>query len=155
MLHILCPGCLTSAYIDCACPPGWDPVTRGHVTAAIAAIAVAAAGAPVAPCPAGDLDAAITCPPGSPCCQEDHHHGEAANACPGGHADCPEPGTCLVWKRTQASVHPDEPLPRHLAGDCPGGHCHKDLPDCTACRPLIITMVPGSTEVQLTAALRA
>lgn len=26
-----------------------------------------------------DPDAAVSCPPGSGCCQEDHHHGQAAN----------------------------------------------------------------------------
>jgi hypothetical protein len=34
---------------------------------------------------ARDPDAAVTCPPESDCCKADHHHGEAANACPGDH----------------------------------------------------------------------
>jgi hypothetical protein len=62
--HVQCPGCLTSAYLDCACPDGHDAMAAGHHES----------------CRMGDIDAQVACPPGSSCCQEDHHHGDAANA---------------------------------------------------------------------------
>jgi hypothetical protein len=95
MLHVQCPGCLTSAYLECTCPPG-------HVDAA---------GAHQDGCTHADVDAAVRCPEGSSCCQEDHHHGQAANACPADH----------------------------------DGACHVDNPDCAVCRPLVITVMPGTT----------
>jgi hypothetical protein len=83
MLHVQCPGCLTSAYIECNCPPGVS-AGDGHLYG----------------CRMADLDAEVTCPEDSSCCQEDHHHGEAAN----------------------------------VAGE--------------ACRPLTITVLPGSVQMQ-------
>lgn len=123
MLHIQCPGCMTSAYADCACPPE-----------------VRAGPSHLPSCPVADLDALITCG----CCPEDHDHA-AASACGGQHAGeaCPEPGSCRVWAGVTADArHPlyDGEAP----GPCPGGHCHKDLPGCAVCRPLIITTLPGT-----------
>ena len=122
---------MTQAFLECTCPPEFLTATGLHKPG----------------CSHGDLDAAVACPPESAdCCQEDHDHAAAANACPGGHDDsCPEPaGACGTWKNATANTrHPsydgDPP------GDCPGGHCHKDIKDCTVCRPLIITMMPGTT----------
>lgn len=125
MLHVQCPGCMTSAYVDCTCPP---QVQAGpsHLPA----------------CPVLNLDAQLSCS----CCPEDHDHGAAANACPGGHGDCPEPDSCL----TQAGATADTRHPHYegeMAGPCPGGHCHKDIDGCAVCRPLIITTLPG-TQIQ-------
>jgi hypothetical protein len=94
MLHVQCRGCQTSAYVDCSCPEGHDPHVRGHHDA----------------CAFGDLDSQVTCPEDSNCCQENHNHGQEANACLAEH---------------------DEP-------------CGLDAPGCTVCRPLTITVMPGS-----------
>lgn len=84
-------------------------------------------GAHLAGCRMGDLDALITCG----CCPQDHDHAAAANNCPGGHGACKSGGVkCTV-------VTP--------AGQkCPGGHCAFEDPDCSVCRPLVITAPPGS-----------
>lgn len=118
MLHIQCLTCGTAAFADCSCPDGWEPMIHGHITPEVAAMA-AQAGMTVEPCAFANPDAMVTCPAGGPCCQQDHDHAAAANACPGGH-------------------------------DCGLG-----VDGCTVCRPLTITVVPGSTQVQPVAALRA
>jgi hypothetical protein len=104
-----------------------------------------------------NLGAAVSCPPGSGCCDQDHDHDAAANACPDiglpfgerhGKAPCPEPvGACVLWRNMNANArHPlyDGPAPPEA---CPGGHCHKDIPECTVCRHLTITVLPGSAAV--------
>lgn len=139
--HVQCPVSGVSAYPDCACPPTVDLVAiGGHLDG----------------CPMGNLGALITCPPDSGCCQADHGpggHDGAANACPGGHGDCPEPATCALWKPVKAhhaAVRDSLEHPEHRAAyemppdDCPGGHCHKALDDCTVCHPVVITAMPGS-----------
>lgn len=134
MLHVQCQNCNTSAYVDCMCPPlGHDP---------------AAAGAHHPACGFGNLGATVACPPDADCCGEDHDHDAEANACPDinlpfgerhGGAACPEPETCTLWRNMNAPEAPP--------GPCPGGHCHKDVADCTVCRHLIITVMPGSVPV--------
>lgn len=137
MLQVLCPGCTTQVFLECTCPPGY----------------VAVAGEHHATCSHRDIDANVTCPPDSDCCQADHDHAAAANACPGGHEDaaCPEPKKCKVWAGAIADArHPlfepgSHPLFSGAAiPDCPGGHCHKDIPGCTVCRPLHVVMLPGT-----------
>jgi hypothetical protein len=64
-LLVQCNGCGTTAVIDCPCP---GRGVNGHYDPA---------------CQVADLDAAVVCPPDSDCCKLDHHHGHAANACPG------------------------------------------------------------------------
>ena len=146
MLHVQCNGCHTSAYVDCSCPPGWDPVAQGrHVPQ------VLIEGEGNLACPFGSIDAQVTCPAESGCCKLDHDH---AQPCPGGHGACPDPpGKCGTWKGARASVHPDDA--GQLPDACPGGHCHIDLEDCTGCRALTITVMPGSTRVQPVSALGA
>ena len=68
------------------------------------------------------------------CCPEPHSHEEAANGCLGAglnHTDVPcahpDPASCLVV------TPPGE--------DCPGGHCHVSLADCTVCRPCTLEWV--------------
>lgn len=137
-----CNGCGSQVFTDCACPPGHD---------------AAAAGAHHDSCPHSDLDGQLACR----CCPENHDHAAAANACPGGHDDapCPEPRDCRLWKNATVDArHPlyegGHPLlaPGHRKGDpvpdCPGGHCHKDVPGCAICRPVTITVIPGSTTIQ-------
>jgi hypothetical protein len=93
-----------------------------------------------------NLGALVTCVPGRGCCAEAHDHDAAANACPGGHGDCPVPEACAAWEGATADT-------RHTlydgpsAGACPGGHCHKDIEGCTVCRPLVITAMPGSAAI--------
>lgn len=117
MFHLECTGCGTSAYVGCPCPPEAVAAMNGQHL-------------PI--CALSDLGAAIVCPPGSSCCQDDHSHDAAANACTGGHGDCPEPGTCTVFE----------------SDGCDGGHCHKDIPDCTVCRPIRVTVTPGNVTMQ-------
>jgi hypothetical protein len=143
LIQVQCPGCMTQVFLECTCPPG-------HI---------AATGAHHPECSHDNIDSHVACPPGSDCCQVDHDHGAAANACPGTHDDaaCPElPGRCKVWQGATADAHHPlfEPGTHPLFSgatvpDCPGGHCHKDVKGCTVCRPLIITMLPGSAEVTL------
>jgi hypothetical protein len=141
---VTCQGCGTQTFLECSCPPGHAANVGQHHPE----------------CSHYSLDASITCPPGSGCCAEDHDHAAAADACPGGHDEpCPEPGTCRVWQAATADArHPayagGHPLlgAEHQAGDpvpdCPGGHCHKDVKGCTVCRPLTITVLPGSAAIQ-------
>lgn len=134
MLRLQCQGCGTSAYVDCECPEGHPKEVVGHHNK----------------CPLDNLGNAVVCPPDSGCCQVDHGgggHDEAANACPGGHRDCPTPMACPVWEGQRARVGPDDETPDHLAhlnsDSCPGGHCHKDIDGCTVCRPILIEIMPG------------
>jgi hypothetical protein len=135
---------MTQVFLECTCPPGHTATTGAHHPE----------------CSHADIDAKVACPPeATQCCQVDHHHGNAANACPGGHDDvaCPEPpGQCKVWRGAIADAfHPEFVPGSHplFSGakppPCPGGHCHAAIPDCAVCRPLIITMLPGSAEVTL------
>lgn len=138
---VTCPGCSTQAFLECSCPAGFiDAVGEHH-----------------GDCTHSNVDAAVICPPGSDCCPRDHDHAAMANSCHGNHeaVPCPEDaGKCRVWKGAIADAyHPqftghhalfklekDEPPP-----SCPGGHCHADIPDCAVCRPLVITVLPGTT----------
>jgi hypothetical protein len=141
LIQLFCPGCQSQVFLECSCPPG-------HV---------ANVGQHHPECSHSNLDASLVCPPDSGCCSENHDHAAAANACPGGHDDapCPEPtGKCRVWRGAIADAfHPAfEPGSHPLFSgaevpSCPGGHCHKDVPGCTVCRPLVITMLPGSAEI--------
>ncbi len=79
MLHVQHLNCGTSAYAECL--PGCDAVPGAHL----------------AGCPAADLDALVTCPPGAGCCEKGPHH--------------------------------------------------VDNPGCAVCRPLVITVLPGSVPV--------
>jgi hypothetical protein len=106
-IHLRCGGCGTEALVpDCA--PECAAVTGAHLSG----------------CPGADLDALVICPPGSGCCQVDHHHGRAANA---GH-------------------------PLALAG-VPGadhdGDCGADNPDCAVCRPITITWYSAGSPLML------
>jgi hypothetical protein len=71
--HAQCPGCLTSAYLDCQCPPGFDPAQAGLHFPGV--------------CPLANPDAAVVCPDpaATGCCTQAHDHGEAANSCPATH----------------------------------------------------------------------
>jgi len=89
----------------------------------------------------------LACPPGSGCCEQDHDHDAAANACPGGHGACPSPDNCPVWLGMQP--HLENSNARDLsAGPCKGGHCGLGVKNCSVCRPLKITVIPGSVSVQ-------
>lgn len=102
MLHIECLGCHTSAYADCACPPGHDPMAAGHHSR----------------CALADLGANVTCPDDADCCDGAAHpgvtHDQAATSCDATH----------------------------------DGGCHVGNPDCAVCRPVRITVMPGSTVLQ-------
>lgn len=88
---------------------------------------------------------AVTADPSDPdslvqcgCCPQTHHHGQAANECPGAGGNHPGQA-CPVGPYCTAVTPAGE--------DCPGGHCHKDVPGCTVCRPITITLLPGSARV--------
>lgn len=104
---------------------------------------------------AADPDAEVVCG----CCPLDHHHGQAANACPGGHdaEPCPHPdpkacGVHLSGPGNGADCDPaghgDGSCPAHADG-CQGGHCGKGVNGCTVCRPLILSLPPASVHFQL------
>jgi hypothetical protein len=134
---------MTQVFLECTCPTGHIVATGDHHP----------------DCTHTDIDAKVACPPGSDCCAEDHDHAAMANSCHGNHEDvaCPEPaGKCTVWRGAIADAHHPlfEPGSHPLFSGkepppCPGGHCHVSIPDCAVCRPLIITMLPGSAEVTL------
>lgn len=77
--------------------------------------------------------AALACPPGSGCCEEDHDHDATANACPGGHGECTLARCTVLTPETEP---------------CPGGHHGFGIDDCTVCRPVTITVLPGTTIVR-------
>jgi hypothetical protein len=135
-------GCHTSAYIDCICPPEMAGVP-GHLEG----------------CPMGDPDAQITCPPGSDCCQVDHsgdpaRRGHALLACPTDHADhpCPYPRNCGLWAPVVAHHARlrklGDPAALSPPEDCPGGHHGYGVQDCGVCRPVVVTLMPGSVQLQ-------
>jgi hypothetical protein len=148
--HAMCPGCTTSAYLDCTCPASFDPASAGMHLAGVCVLA--------------DPDGAVICAEGSDdprCCHDDHDHAAQANGCPGGHGDCPEPATCALHRSVKAhhaammaaaaEANGDRAamvLPPEPPDDCPGGHCHWELDECTVCRPLIIAAMPGSARLQ-------
>lgn len=59
-------------------------------------------------------------------------HAAMANSCSGQHdgSACPDGTNCIVLTP--------------LGEDCPGGHCAKGVEGCTVCRPITITVPPGS-----------
>jgi hypothetical protein len=73
------------------------------------------------------------------CCTQKHHHGRAAEACPGnggtGHPGerCPHPDPSGCTALTP------------VGEDCPGGHCGVGVTGCTVCRPVARYLVPGET----------
>lgn len=81
----------------------------------------------------GDPDVQLSCR----CCPQDHHHGYAANACPGINANH-EGVPC---------THPDGGqacnVLTELGDDCPGGHCGLGVDGCTVCRPVNIEFISG------------
>lgn len=131
--HLECMGCATSAYVSCPCPPE---------------VIEAMVGQHLPSCAFSDLSAALVCPPDSGCCQEQHSHDAAANACTGGHGECPEPGTCGLWATVATTGHPETGAAVPPQDPCPGGHCHKDIEGCTVCRPIRITVTPGNVTMQ-------
>lgn len=127
---VTCPGCSTQAFLECSCPAGF----------------VDAVGAHHGDCTHSNIDVNLICPPGSDCCQIDHDHGAAANACPRDHegAACPDEDTCRIWRAGVPDVLHPQFDPATGVPPCPGGHCHKDVKGCTVCRPLVITVLPGT-----------
>jgi hypothetical protein len=91
-----------------------------------------------------DFDAALNCLPDGGCCLQDHHHGQMGASCAGGHAECPTPDKCPVWK---SHNHPGDG-DYSMIGPCPGGHCAPGIPGCTVCRPIVIEMMPGSLHMK-------
>lgn len=139
MLRIQCQGCSTAAYVDCMCP------ALGHNPAA--------AGVHHPDCGMNDLGAAVTCPPGSDCCDGSDHpdqsHDQHASSCTADHSEhaCPDKAACATWAGITADTrHPD--YDGEAPGDCPGGHCGQGVQDCTVCRPVAIEIMPGSTTMQ-------
>jgi hypothetical protein len=128
-------GCHTSSYVDCTCPPEMDNVA-GHLSG----------------CPLLAPGDSVVCPPTSDCCKIPHSH--EVTSCPADHADhpCPFPRNCGLWTpivahhaRLRAIGHPDALSPPE---DCPGGHHGYGVQDCGVCRPVVVTLMPGSVQLQ-------
>src|SRR5215467_13940066 len=83
MYTVTCPQSGMSTVVACACHQ------VGHDAAA--------AGAHHERCQMNNLTSNLACPPEAGCCQEAHDHEATANACPGGHGDCPVPDDCRLW----------------------------------------------------------
>jgi hypothetical protein len=136
MYHLECLGCGTNAYVSCPCPPeAVEAMNGAHL--------------PI--CALNEPGAAVVCPPDSGCCQEDHSHDTAANACHGQHADdpCPEDAhRCGVWATAATTEHPETGEAVPPADPCPGGHCHQAIDGCTVCRSIRITATPGNVTMQ-------
>jgi hypothetical protein len=131
VLHIECLGCHKSAYLECE----MVPVADGRMSCGRA------------DCAHLDPDAAFDAAADCSCCTAGHHHGLNANSCAGGHDPCPSPGDCPVWLGMQPHRE-NSPLRDTSAGSCPGGHCGPGVPGCGVCRPLKITVMPGSVTVR-------
>lgn len=138
MLQVTCKKCQASAYVDCTCPPASKPAGGHHPFCALT-----------------DLGSNVQCDPDSGCCQKSHSHDAAANACPGiaagGHpgAPCPDEGSrCLVYSGGHSAAQDLAPEARvRRAGKCTGGHCGPGVTGCTICRPVTITLLPGSVNL--------
>jgi hypothetical protein len=147
VFHVECKRCHSWATADCSCPPELADLPF-HLPG----------------CKLNDMGAVVTCPPGSGCCQLAHSHDAAAMACPGltgAHAGqpCPHPDPVLCPTHI-SSTSPAAGTPAHqvlLGGggralvseplECPGGHCGPGVKDCTVCRPVTITMLPGTANI--------
>ena len=85
---------------------------------------------------------------------EIHHHGRAAESCPGnngiGHpgepCDHPNPAVCAMVSRPmrpgEVSANPAAPVREH-GEPCPGGHCGAGVSGCAVCRPVTHFPVTG------------
>jgi len=86
-----------------------------------------------------NLDAALSCN----CCPENHDHAANANSCPGANLNHPD-ASC---------PHPDGGIAcnvvTQVGDDCPGGHCGVGIAGCTVCRPVIITLLPGTAQMTM------
>lgn len=83
MFVVQCPRSGVTAFVQCI--PGCEQVAGAHLPG----------------CPGADLDAAVRCPPGSGCCQQDHDHAAAANGCAAEHD-----GVCSLENEDCAVCHP-------------------------------------------------
>jgi len=154
MYTVTCPQSGMSAVVACACHlVGHNAVEAGEHHER---------------CQMNSLTSNLACPPEAGCCQVDHDH-EAAAVCAQDHPmDCPDPGGCLLHQSNKAhyaamvahaeadhgprDTWADQGLHQMLAvaqameppDECPGGHCHKDIPGCNVCHPVIITAGVGT-----------
>ena len=134
MFHVQCRACGTSAYVDCTCPPGHDPVIAGHLPA------VAVGNTTVAACPMTDLGATVICPPGSGCCDGSSHPGLSHDlAAHLGHPNM------VAWLAAASPAVTAAGEPDHEP-DHDGEHAAGN-PDCAVCRPVTITVMPGSAQL--------
>src|SRR6266699_2435650 len=88
MLQIECQGgdCRRSVQLECQLAPDGQPCSLPD-------------------CAHLDPDAAFDrAVPDCACCPDDHHHGQAASGCPGGHGACPAPDHCPVWLGMQPHI---------------------------------------------------
>ena len=95
--HVQCPGCLASAYIDCGCPPGHDPVVAGHHEQ----------------CQMRSPGGAVSCG----CCPQDHDHDEQGASCDLSHdGDChKDNGACAVCRPVIITAMPGSAHMRPVA----------------------------------------
>ncbi len=134
------PDCGTRAFIDCH--PDCPSDTLGYHVQGL--------------CVMADPDAALVCPPGSGCCEDDHSgdpdfRGHALLRCETDHSShaCPNPGTCRLWASAKshhaAAKAEGTAYAEKLPDDCPGGHHGEGVEGCKACRSLVITAIPGTS----------
>ena len=75
------------------------------------------------------------------CCTADHHHGLAAEACPGNNAIGHVGAPCSHQNPMLCSVIGT--LEQRKGEPCPGGHCGVGVEGCTVCRPVIHYVTAG------------
>ena len=135
MLLVQCNhSCNALAFADCVCPAlGHNPAVTGQHHP---------------DCDFTDLGDTIK---DCSCCPGDTHpgltHDQNAMACPGINnqhtgVPCPVPDNCPTWISGTSNVAGST-----TAGPCPGGHCALNVPGCQVCRPVVITLMPGSTNL--------
>jgi hypothetical protein len=159
VISVQCPSCQTQVFLECTCPLDYLLAAGQHQTG----------------CTHENVDVHVICPPEmrrsakrpDGCCPEDHDHGLTGNRCresrglradeafPHAGVPCPEPDSCRTWRFMIAdALHPlsdgthpllAKPVKDGVVPPCPGGHCHRLIEDCAVCRPLVITVMPGTT----------
>ena len=157
--QVYCPSSGQTVLAGCACEDAGHDVEQ--------------AGVHHDRCQMSNLTSNLACAGPGGCCgdvEDDHDCEAVANACEGGHGDCPVPDACSLHESTKAAhaalaaqfeeLH--GPLDQDPAGlsdvalghaimaadkppdACPGGHCHADIEDCAVHHPVIIMAGQGA-----------
>lgn len=149
---LFCPNSGQSVVVGCACKKAGHPVED--------------VGYHHDRCQMNSLTANLSCTGPQGCCGDACQGGTDCEAvttsCPQGHGDCPVPDACAIHESVKAhhaamaAAHAEHvelvaagkaaAAVAHAAAvldappdQCPGGHCHADLPDCKVHHPIVIT----------------